>query len=235
MSPWLLTWLANYKRASRSGARPVLLKFHSQNGFEVRRRYSYRWLSRWAAKFSHRYFFPAWRTFRKICRSLGKWCWKIHWKIKKSCLLCRNFISSCKINRTLYGRLGDTNFIFKQFGLLCLVQRHGLMPIIIRGAYLHLVPQGRGLIRNGRLAWRQGAYFFLRDGKMREKALMLISLRIKKTWKQACPWLNSSSEKPSIFETDKNKGFKIKVYCVIRRLNRNRCHSPNFLLYTTGS
>ena len=36
--PWLLTWLANYKRAFRSGARPVLLKFHSQNGFEVRRR-----------------------------------------------------------------------------------------------------------------------------------------------------------------------------------------------------
>ena len=41
VSPWLLTWLANYKRASRSGARPVLLKFHSQNGFEVQRRYSY--------------------------------------------------------------------------------------------------------------------------------------------------------------------------------------------------
>ena len=28
VSPWLLTWLASYKRASRSGARPVLLKFH---------------------------------------------------------------------------------------------------------------------------------------------------------------------------------------------------------------
>ena len=55
------------------------------------------------------------------------------------------------------------------------------MPIIIRGAYLLLVSQGRGLIRNGRLAWEQGAYFFLRDGKMRNKALMLISLRIKKT------------------------------------------------------
>ena len=67
VSPWLLTWLANYKRASRSGARPVLLKFHSQNGFEVRRQYSYQWLSRWAAKFSHRYFVQAWRTFRKIC------------------------------------------------------------------------------------------------------------------------------------------------------------------------
>ena len=26
VSPWLLTWLANYKRASRLGARPVLLK-----------------------------------------------------------------------------------------------------------------------------------------------------------------------------------------------------------------
>ena len=49
-----LIWLANYKRASRSGARPVLLKFHSQNGFEVQRRYSYRWPSRWAAKFSYR-------------------------------------------------------------------------------------------------------------------------------------------------------------------------------------
>ena len=30
VSPWLLTWLANYRRASRSGAQPVLLKFHSQ-------------------------------------------------------------------------------------------------------------------------------------------------------------------------------------------------------------
>ena len=68
VSPWLPTWLANYKRASRSGVRPVLLKFHSQNGFEVWRRCSYWWLSRWAAKFSHRYFFQAWRTFRKICR-----------------------------------------------------------------------------------------------------------------------------------------------------------------------
>ena len=26
MSPWLLTWLANYKKASRSGARPVLCR-----------------------------------------------------------------------------------------------------------------------------------------------------------------------------------------------------------------
>ena len=83
VSPWLLKWIANYKRASRSGAGRVLLKFHSQNGFEARRRYSYRWLSRWAAKFSHRYFFRAWRTFRKICRSLGKWCWKIHWGGRK--------------------------------------------------------------------------------------------------------------------------------------------------------
>ena len=94
VSPWLLTWLANYKRASRSGARPVLSKFHSQNSFEVRRQYSYQWLFRWAAKFSHRYFFQAWRTFRTICRK------------KKSCVLCRNFISIYKINRTLHGRLG---------------------------------------------------------------------------------------------------------------------------------
>ena len=36
VSPWL-TRLANYKRTSRSGAQLVLLKFHSQNGFEVRR------------------------------------------------------------------------------------------------------------------------------------------------------------------------------------------------------
>ena len=41
VSPWLLTWFANYKRASRSGTRPVLLKFCSQNGFEVPGRYSY--------------------------------------------------------------------------------------------------------------------------------------------------------------------------------------------------
>ena len=33
VSPWLLTCLANYKRASRSGAPPVLFRFHSQNGF----------------------------------------------------------------------------------------------------------------------------------------------------------------------------------------------------------
>ena len=99
MSPWLLTWLANYKRASGSGARPVLLKFHSQNSFEVRRRYSCRWLSRWAAKFSHRYFFRAWRTFRKNCWSLGKW-WKIQWRVRG------NFISIYKISRTLHGRFG---------------------------------------------------------------------------------------------------------------------------------
>ena len=49
----LLAWLANYKRASHSGAWSVLLKFHSQNGFEMQRWDSYRWLSRWAAKFSH--------------------------------------------------------------------------------------------------------------------------------------------------------------------------------------
>ena len=68
----LQAWLANYKRASHSGAWSVLLKFHSQNGFEVQRRDSYRWLSRWAAKFSHQYFSRTWRTFRKICRSLRK-------------------------------------------------------------------------------------------------------------------------------------------------------------------
>ena len=32
VSPWLLTWLANYKRASCSDARSVLLKFDSQDG-----------------------------------------------------------------------------------------------------------------------------------------------------------------------------------------------------------
>ena len=37
--------------------------------------------------------FRAWRTFRNICR-------------KKSCVLCRNFISIYKINRTFHGRLG---------------------------------------------------------------------------------------------------------------------------------
>ena len=52
VSTWLLIWLASYKRASRSGARSVLLKFHSQNGFEVRRQYGNRWLCRWAAKFN---------------------------------------------------------------------------------------------------------------------------------------------------------------------------------------
>ena len=45
MSPWLLTWLANYKRASRSGARLVLLKFNWQNGFKVRRLVNYKRLN----------------------------------------------------------------------------------------------------------------------------------------------------------------------------------------------
>ena len=37
MSPSLPTWLANYKGASRLGARLVLFKFHSQNGsFKIR-------------------------------------------------------------------------------------------------------------------------------------------------------------------------------------------------------
>ena len=33
MSPWLLTRLTNYKRASSSVTRPVLFKSHSQDGF----------------------------------------------------------------------------------------------------------------------------------------------------------------------------------------------------------
>ena len=95
----------------RSGARPVLLKFHSQNGFEVQRRYSHRWPSRWAAKFSHQYFFRAWRTFRKIfCDrhfAIGYHfnCTVLLFR-KLSCLLYRNFISIHKINRTLHGRMG---------------------------------------------------------------------------------------------------------------------------------
>ena len=108
MSPWLLLWLANYKRASRSGARPVLLKFHSQNAFEVRRRYSYWWLSRWAAKFSHRYFFRAWRTSRKICRGLGKWCWKIHWGGKKMQTLKKD-LQRLRISQKVSGRRAPRN------------------------------------------------------------------------------------------------------------------------------
>ena len=46
----MISQLQNW--ASRSGARPVVLKFHSQNGFEVRRQYGNRWLCRWAAKFN---------------------------------------------------------------------------------------------------------------------------------------------------------------------------------------
>ena len=36
MSPWLLNMIS--KTASGSGARPDLLKFHSQNGFEVNKK-----------------------------------------------------------------------------------------------------------------------------------------------------------------------------------------------------
>ena len=53
---WLLTWLANYKRASCSGTLPVLLKFHSQNGFKMQRRYSYQWLSMSCQIFTSKFF-----------------------------------------------------------------------------------------------------------------------------------------------------------------------------------
>ena len=53
VSTWLQTWLANYKRASLSGARRVSFGISFKNGFEVRRRYSYRWLSRWAKNPQH--------------------------------------------------------------------------------------------------------------------------------------------------------------------------------------
>ena len=59
----------------------------------VRRRYSYRWLSRWAAKCSNRY-------FSELEEHSGIFA------EKKSCVLCRNFISIYKINRTFHGRLG---------------------------------------------------------------------------------------------------------------------------------
>ena len=54
--PWLLTWLANYKRASCSGTLPVILKFHSQNGFKMQRRYSYQWLSMSCQIFTSKFF-----------------------------------------------------------------------------------------------------------------------------------------------------------------------------------
>ena len=59
----------------------------------VRRRYSYRWLSPWAAKCSNRY-------FSELEEHSGIFA------EKKSCVLCRNFISIYKINRTFHGRLG---------------------------------------------------------------------------------------------------------------------------------
>ena len=71
--------------------------------------------SRWAAKFSHQYFFRAWRTSRKIfCDRHFAIGYHFNWTVllfrksilKKSCLLCRNFISIYKINRTLHGRMG---------------------------------------------------------------------------------------------------------------------------------
>ena len=62
--------------------------------------------------------FPSMKNIQKDLPKSRKVMLKNSLKNKKNCLLCRNFISSCKINRTLYGRLGDTNFIFKQFGLV---------------------------------------------------------------------------------------------------------------------
>ena len=65
---------------------PVLLKFHSQNGFEVRRRYSYRWLS---PNFQIDTF-PSLKNIQEVSES----------DVKKF-YLCRNFISIYKTNRTL--------------------------------------------------------------------------------------------------------------------------------------
>ena len=56
---------------------------------------------RWAAKFSHRYFFRACRTFRKICRRLIC-CFKNE---KKSCVLCRNFV--LKVSLTILSAHDD--------------------------------------------------------------------------------------------------------------------------------
>ena len=69
------------------------LRLPRRLGFEVRRRYSYRWLSPWAAKCSNRY-------FSELEEHSGIFA------EKKSCVLCRNFISIYKINRTFHGRLG---------------------------------------------------------------------------------------------------------------------------------
>ena len=79
VSPWLLKWLANHKRARGLFFWNFIHKMASRCQDDT---VTGDFL-RWAAKFSHRYFFRAWRTFRKICRRLGKWCWKIHWGGRK--------------------------------------------------------------------------------------------------------------------------------------------------------
>ena len=87
VSPWLLTWLANYKRASRS----IILYY--------------------CLYFSFITLCPSFITFlydRHFAMGDHFWialfcCFENE---KKSCVLRRNFISIYKINRTLHGRLG---------------------------------------------------------------------------------------------------------------------------------
>ena len=112
VSPWLLTWLANYKRASRSGRFFCCYRIFP---------FLIRILTFWNRKYKYccLYFsfisplYPSFITFlwQIFC---DRWPLKLHSQFccfeseskKKSCLLCRNFISIYKINRTLHGRAG---------------------------------------------------------------------------------------------------------------------------------
>ena len=108
VSPWLLTWLANYKRASRSGRFFCCYKIFP---FFIRiltfwnRKYKY-----YCLYLSFITLYPSFITFLWQHFAIGDHfnCTTLLFRkwIKKSCLLCRNFISIFRINRTLHGRLG---------------------------------------------------------------------------------------------------------------------------------
>ena len=107
MSPWLLTWLAK-----------IFLLFIRILTF-WNRKYNY-----YCLYFSFITLYPSFITFlwQVFCGHFNCTILLFRKWIKKSCVLCRNFISIYRINRTFTWPLGDTNFIFECWKYFSLVR-----------------------------------------------------------------------------------------------------------------
>ena len=133
MSPWLLTWLANYKRASRSGTRLVLLTFHSQNGFFNIGFWCYRIalffiriLTFWNRKYKY---YCLYFSFITLYPSLWHFCDRYfaigHPLIALFCRYENEYKKLCfmwKFHQKIAWPLGDMNFIFSCWKCLSIVR-----------------------------------------------------------------------------------------------------------------